>query len=396
MRSSYDAHNLPPALTTLQHSTGPENPPSIQSTLSRMDEPSAPQDSQAQGRSKSRGRRRGGAVRSKKSNRTATAQAMSQPLSSQKNNSQPNEAKDDIDPNNETVKLPPNEQGVRSTRLLWLGPMESMMMDLYIQAVERGKRSDSGFQSSTHKHVTRELEKNFPEVAHCITDKKVKSKLSQGFKRDYKAFLALKNASGFGWDDITGVATASTEVWERYLGFHPYARKFWGSPFPEFHKLDLIFGDIRATPGKMLAQSLSKAYSSMRISIPLVRLNQEIKPIPLRHLLVRLLIYHEATPKRMPLRTLSTGWSASYKTLGVNPNNVSSNKQQLHLGPSVTNLQLAMSLYQEVHAEEASQHEALSAFKIFRSDTNAQIFTSIREKNLRLEWLHQQIDEMNN
>ncbi|KAI7956600.1 hypothetical protein MJO28_003695 [Puccinia striiformis f. sp. tritici] len=64
--------------------------------------------------------------------------------------------------------------------------------------------------------------------------------------------------------------------------------------------------------------------------------------------------------------------------------------------PSVSNLQLAMSLYQEVHAEEASQHESLAAFKVFRSDINAQIFTSIREKDLRLEWLHQQINEMNN
>ncbi|KAI7957789.1 hypothetical protein MJO29_006006 [Puccinia striiformis f. sp. tritici] len=395
MRSSYDAHNLPPALTTLQHSTGPENPPSIQSTLSRMDEPSPPQDSQAQGRSKSRGRRRGGAVRSKKSNRTATAQAMSQPLSSQKNNSQPNEAKDDIDPNNETVKLPPNEQGVRSTRLLWSGPMESMMMDLYIQAVERGKRSDSGFQSSTHKHVTRELEKNFPEVAHCITDKKVKSKLSQGFKRDYKAFLALKNASGFGWDDITGVATASTEVWERYLGFHPYARKFWGSPFPEFHKLDLIFGDIRATGEN--ARSISQQGLQLNADLNTpgeAQPGDQTNPAP-----------PSASPTAYLSRSHSKKDAIANALDGLvgflqNSRSQSEQRQQQQAAttssPSVTNLQLAMSLYQEVHAEEASQHEALSAFKIFRSDTNAQIFTSIREKNLRLEWLHQQIDEMNN
>ncbi|KAI9604830.1 hypothetical protein H4Q26_002800 [Puccinia striiformis f. sp. tritici PST-130] len=308
-----------------------------------MDEPSPPQDSQAQGRSKSRGRRRGGAVRSKKSN-----------------------PKDDIDPNNETVKLPPNEQGVRSTRLLWSGPMESMMMDLYIQAVERGKRSDSGFQSSTHKHVTRELEKNFPEVAHCITDKKVKSKLSQGFKRDYKAFLALKNASGFGWDDITGVATASTEVWERYLGFHPYARKFWGS---------LQLNADLNTPGE--AQP-----------------GDQTNPAP-----------PSASPTAYLSRSHSKKDAIANALDGLvgflqNSRSQSEQRQQQQAAttssPSVTNLQLAMSLYQEVHAEEASQHEALSAFKIFRSDTNAQIFTSIREKNLRLEWLHQQIDEMNN
>ncbi|KNE98893.1 hypothetical protein PSTG_07913 [Puccinia striiformis f. sp. tritici PST-78] len=320
---------------------------------------------------------------------------MSQPLSSQENNSQPNKAKDDIDPDNETVELPPNEQGVRSTRLLWSGPMESMMMDLYIQAVERGKRSNSGFQSSTHKHVTRELEKNFPEVAHCITDKKVKSKLSQGFKRNYEAFLALKNASGFGWDDITGVATASTEVWERYLGSHPYARKFWGSPFPEFHKLDLIFGDIRATGEN--ARSISQQGLQLNADLNTpgeAQPGDQTNPAP-----------PSASPTAYLSRSHSKKDAIANALNGLvgflqNSRSQSEQRQQQQAAttstPSVTNLQLAMSLYQEVHAEEASQHEALSAFKIFRSDTNAQIFTSIREKNLRLEWLHQQIDEMNN
>ncbi|KAI7951581.1 hypothetical protein MJO28_007265 [Puccinia striiformis f. sp. tritici] len=329
------------------------------------------------------------------SNRTATAQAMSQPLSSQENNSQPNKAEDDIDPDNETVELPPNEQGVRSTRLLWSGPMESMMMDLYIQAVERGKRSNSGFQSSTHKHVTRELEKNFPEVAHCITDKKVKSKLSQGFKRNYEAFLALKNASGFGWDNITGVATASTEVWERYLGSHPYARKFWGSPFPEFHKLDLIFGDIRATGEN--ARSISQQGLQLNADLNTpgeAQPGDQTNPAP-----------PSASPTAYLSRSHSKKDAIANALNGLvgflqNSRSQSEQRQQQQAAttstPSVTNLQLAMSLYQEVHAEEASQHEALSAFKIFRSDTNAQIFTSIREKNLRLEWLHQQIDEMNN
>ncbi|KAI7955545.1 hypothetical protein MJO29_006944 [Puccinia striiformis f. sp. tritici] len=53
-----------------------------------MDKPSPPQDSQAQ------------------------EQALSQPLSSLENNSRPNEAKEAVDPDNETVVLPPNEQGV--------------------------------------------------------------------------------------------------------------------------------------------------------------------------------------------------------------------------------------------------------------------------------------------
>ncbi|KAI9630286.1 hypothetical protein KEM48_014010 [Puccinia striiformis f. sp. tritici PST-130] len=94
MKSSYDAHNLPPALTTLQHSTGPENPP-------RSNQHSAEWTNQVLLK-----------ILKLKTNRTATEQALSQPLSSLENNSRPNEAKEAVDPDNETVVLPPNEQGV--------------------------------------------------------------------------------------------------------------------------------------------------------------------------------------------------------------------------------------------------------------------------------------------
>ncbi|POV95037.1 hypothetical protein PSTT_16492 [Puccinia striiformis] len=244
-----------------------------------------------------------------------------------------------------------------------------MMMDLYIQAVERGKRSDSGFQSSTHKHATRELGKNFPEVAHCITNKKVKSKLSQGFKRDYDAFLALKNASGFGWDDITGVATASAEVWDCYLVSHPYARQFWGSPFPEFHKLDLIFGDIRATGENARSISQQGLQLNANLNTP-----GEAQPGD-----------HTNPAPRFASPTAYLSQSHSKKDAIADA-----------VDGLVGFLQTSRNQSEHFHAEEASQHEALSAFKIFRSDIIGQIFTSIREKDLRLGWLHQQIDEMNN
>ncbi|KAI7964244.1 hypothetical protein MJO29_004671 [Puccinia striiformis f. sp. tritici] len=99
----------------LSHLTSTQETNSHLLLLSELfwDKPSPPpQDSQAQGRSKSHGRSRGGAVRSKKRNCAATVQAMSQPLSSQENNSQPNKAKEEVDPDHKTVELPPNKQGV--------------------------------------------------------------------------------------------------------------------------------------------------------------------------------------------------------------------------------------------------------------------------------------------
>ncbi|PLW30254.1 hypothetical protein PCASD_19788 [Puccinia coronata f. sp. avenae] len=139
---------------------------------------------------------------------------------------------------------------------------EVMMLDLYVQEVEKGKRSDSGFQSLTHRFVAQELRKAFPDVNQLLTHVKVKSKLSQSAKRDYDAFVACKAASGFGWDKLTCEVTASNDVWEKYLGSHPNAKKFQGMPFPEFQKLKIIFGSLAAT-GKA-----SRSVSQLGLVLP--------------------------------------------------------------------------------------------------------------------------------
>ncbi|PLW15215.1 hypothetical protein PCANC_11553 [Puccinia coronata f. sp. avenae] len=162
----------------------------------------------------------------------------------------PSEDEDpEVHPDNETFAQPKKNKSGTQNCLLWTGPMEVMMLDLYVQEVEKGKHSDSGFQSSTHRFVAQELRKAFPDVDQLLTHVKVKSKLSQSAKRDYDAFVACKAASGFGWDELTCEVTASNDVWEKYLGSHPNAKKFQGMPFPEFRKLEIIFG-LSAATGK--------------------------------------------------------------------------------------------------------------------------------------------------
>ncbi|KNZ53057.1 uncharacterized protein VP01_335g16 [Puccinia sorghi] len=121
------------------------------------------------------------------------------------------------------------------------GPMEMMMLDLYAEEVSKGRKADSGFQTSSHWHVAQELCKHFPEVEHVLDANKVKSKLSQGFKKDYDTFLACKDASGFGWDEISCEVTALDAVWDKFLLSHPNAKQFQGTTFPEFQKLGIIF-----------------------------------------------------------------------------------------------------------------------------------------------------------
>jgi hypothetical protein len=43
------------------------------------------------------------------------------------------------------------------------------------------------------------------------------------------------------------MVTATEEVWNPFLVSHPAARKFKNTPFPEFHKLTVIFGGNSAT-----------------------------------------------------------------------------------------------------------------------------------------------------
>ncbi|KNZ56084.1 uncharacterized protein VP01_24g10 [Puccinia sorghi] len=157
-------------------------------------------------------------------------------------------------------------------------------------------------------HVAQELRKHFPEVENVLNANKVKSKLSQGFKKDYDTFLACKDASRFGWDKISCEVTASDAVWDKFL------------------LMSLDLGMPRQTNKSEAQRSASQPSSS------------------------------NADDKK-------------------------------------TSIQQAMALYQEVHAPHSSNEDSLAAFKIFRNDINAQIFTSITNDGLRTTWLQEQIQE---
>ncbi|KNZ44740.1 uncharacterized protein VP01_887g10, partial [Puccinia sorghi] len=49
-------------------------------------------------------------------------------------------------------------------------------------------------------------------------------------------------ASGFGWDEINCKFLSLDDVWQTFVASHPHAQSFQGMPFPEFQKLDVIFG----------------------------------------------------------------------------------------------------------------------------------------------------------
>ncbi|KAH9440416.1 hypothetical protein KEM48_000185 [Puccinia striiformis f. sp. tritici PST-130] len=143
--------------------------------------------------------------------------------------------------------------------LIWTPAMEKSAIELYVKAVEAGKRGDGGFKPEVHPHVASELLKEFP--GNPFDSTKVKSKYTQGFKKTYDAFVACKGASGFGWNEADCMVVASDDVWDEFLVSHPCAKRFRNTPFPEYNDYQIIFeghtarGDMRQSSGTELHEA---------------------------------------------------------------------------------------------------------------------------------------------
>ncbi|POW03637.1 hypothetical protein PSTT_10946 [Puccinia striiformis] len=97
--------------------------------------------------------------------------------------------------------------------LIWTPAMEKSAIELYVKAVEAGKRGDGGFKPEVHPHVASELLKEFP-----------------------------------------GNPFDSTKS-------HPCAKRFRNTPFPEYNDYQIIFeghtarGDMRQSSGTELHEA---------------------------------------------------------------------------------------------------------------------------------------------
>ncbi|KNZ64357.1 uncharacterized protein VP01_1038g11 [Puccinia sorghi] len=197
------------------------------------------------------------------------------------------------------------------------------------------------------EEVSKELRKHFPKVEHVHDANKVKSKLSQGFKKDYNTFLACKDSSGFGWDVISCEITA--------LDF--------GTPFPEFQRLYVIFGLSGATreAACLAIQQLLELQSCEAGAIqtddsgsrnPLVSNHIATKNSPSAYL----------SRSHMKKDSISVAIESLVGFLNSQTNNISNDRKN--------NIQQVMALYQQVHAPHTLKEDSLASFKIFRNNIN--------------------------
>jgi hypothetical protein len=100
-------------------------------------------------------------------------------------------------------------------RIKWTALMEqTLFTELLDQALD-GKRADNGFKKEAWESVLREVQSIYTGP-YPISIDKLKAK-EQTYKGYYKDWKWLRDQSGFGWDEETGMVTASEEVWNNVI-----------------------------------------------------------------------------------------------------------------------------------------------------------------------------------
>jgi Myb/SANT-like DNA-binding domain len=125
------------------------------------------------------------------------------------NDSQPLDTEPDSQQEQEQTQQARNTTAV----FAWTFAMEEALFNELIHQDELGKRADSGFKKEAWTAVLAEV---YKRTTQKLTVERCKNKVD--IMRTYwRGFNYLKNQSGFGFNEKTGLIEASDEVWKELL-----------------------------------------------------------------------------------------------------------------------------------------------------------------------------------
>ncbi|KNE94232.1 hypothetical protein PSTG_12460 [Puccinia striiformis f. sp. tritici PST-78] len=276
-------------------------------------------------------------------------------------------------------------------KIQWTGAMEKSALQLYVAAVQSGKRSEGGFKIDIHRSIARDLAAEFPGIP--FTGEKVRSKYNQCFKKWYDAFLACNDASGFGWNEQHNMVTASEEVWEAFLRSHPAARRFKNTPFPEYNNLFVVFGG-HAARGALRRGSNVEGEGNLDISEETMgpnapnggsgddeneRSGAEATTSGSPQAGVR--------PRRKHCLSSGDRFENSINRL------IAAFASTAQSVPEVSSrVELAMAKFQDLFADGLSLEELVAGFSILESESKANTFMAIRNEVHAMAWIRRQIE----
>ncbi|KAJ8621836.1 hypothetical protein MRB53_030365 [Persea americana] len=107
--------------------------------------------------------------------------------------------------------LPSNSKG--GNRASWTPAQDAFVVDFLAKQCSLGRFSDNGFKKEIWRKATEELNKKFNV---SVTVQQLKSHMAD-LKARYRIVKALREQSGFGWDDLIQICIADEDVWNRYI-----------------------------------------------------------------------------------------------------------------------------------------------------------------------------------
>ena len=114
--------------------------------------------------------------------------------------------------------------------------------------------SNSGFKPSSWTIIVTKFN-NSNNTTYCR--QQLSSKYSD-LKEKYKIFAALRDNSGFSWDDTLKMPTAPADVWKAYIEANKKAAQFRHKSLQFYDELEELFGGKVAT-GKFASSSVDLA-----------------------------------------------------------------------------------------------------------------------------------------
>ncbi|KAI3804546.1 hypothetical protein L1987_26174 [Smallanthus sonchifolius] len=128
--------------------------------------------------------------------------------------------------------------GTDRSRTHWTPPMDSYLIDLLLDQVNRGNRNGQTFMAQAWINMVKSFNGNFTSNH----DKDVLKNRYKHLKKQYNDINTLLGEKGFSWDDEREMVAAEDHVWDAYIETHPDSRSYRVKTVPNYHKLCMIYG----------------------------------------------------------------------------------------------------------------------------------------------------------
>ncbi|TFK78308.1 hypothetical protein K466DRAFT_607113 [Polyporus arcularius HHB13444] len=122
---------------------------------------------------------------------------------------------------------------------------DRVLVEALIREAHKGRQSENGFKAAAFVAAAQALEGSEevsggkPKTANSCRDH------FGALKKEYFIVKALRELSGFGWDEERSLVTAPDDVWDKYIEAHPNAKKW--RKFPLFDEMGALVDGTAAT-----------------------------------------------------------------------------------------------------------------------------------------------------